>query len=102
MQLIYKKAIELIPENQKFILITDIRKLLYMSKAARDYAAKVDADRIYCSAVIVDMNSVIKPITNLYLKFSSPAYPTKVFSDIAPAIEWTIKTKNEIIAKKGK
>ncbi len=67
--------------------LVDIREMTFMSSEARKHFAIQNKSTVKAVAVI--MNSVLhRPLVNLYLKFSRPSLPTRMFDNEEKAIEW--------------
>ena len=56
-------------------------------KEVRDYAAQNPKD-YHLAIALVTGSGLSKIVANLYLKFSNPSTPTKLFTDEGKAIEW--------------
>lgn len=74
-------------------LVIDNRQVKTTSKEARDYFASDEAaSMVTCSAIV--LNSMLAKISiNLFLQFSSPRYPVKMFTDMESAIKWASQFK---------
>ncbi|MCH2045575.1 MAG: hypothetical protein MK212_15770 [Saprospiraceae bacterium] len=76
-------------EYLPLLQIADARKVKQTKKESRDYLAQDDAAQIIkASAVLVKPLSKI--FGNLFIKFSKPPFPTKLFSDEKQAREWLL------------
>ncbi len=60
------------------------------SKAVRDYFARNEnfVSKVKALAVVMPMSGVAKIAANLFIKFSRPVYPMKIFNDKDQAVEW--------------
>jgi len=73
--------------------LVDIRAMIFMSSDARKHFGSQDKSTV--KAVAIVMNSKLhRPIVNLYLKFSRPSLPTKMFDDEEEAREWLLEKLN--------
>ena len=69
-------------------MIVDVRKIQSISRDARDYfAMRNRKPGVSAIAMIID-SEVSKMIVNLYLQFSKPTVPTKLFTSEEKAVEW--------------
>lgn len=77
-------------------IIIDNTKGVKATKEFRDYAAKSESmQNIFAVAAIVLNNSPLKRIAgNLFLKFSKPAYTTRIFDTIEEAKKWLEQYKD--------
>lgn len=67
--------------------LVDIRQMTFMSSDARKQFGSQNKSTV--KAVAIVMNSVLhRPLANLYLKFSRPSIPTRMFDNEEKAIEW--------------
>lgn len=71
--------------------LVDLRDMAFMSSEARKYFASQDKSTVKSIAVISNP-SLHKPLINLYLKFSRPTLPTKMFNTEEEAIPWLLKS----------
>ncbi len=71
----------------KFGLLLDTSRVLYVTKEARDLAGEVEKHRVKALAVVLK-NSIHSEIFNLFQNFTTPPYPTKGFSDFNKAYQW--------------
>lgn len=58
-----------------------------MSKEVREDAAEFGSKYYKCLAVVIN-SSLSRIIANLFMKFSKPPFPVKLFTDEDKAIEW--------------
>jgi len=59
------------------------------TKEYRDYAAGEEMKKLFTAlAIVMENNPMTKIAGNLFLKFSRPAYPTKIFNDERQALNW--------------
>ncbi len=85
---ITEKASELIG-NLVHANLVDIRKMAFMSSDARKFFGRQDKNTV--KAVAIVMNATFhRPLVNLYLKFSRPSLPTKMFDDETEAVNWLL------------
>lgn len=67
----------------------DIRKVKGMTKEVRDLVNRADSIKKNVSGVAILLSSgVPKIIGNLFLRFSKPEYPTRLFTNKEKALEW--------------
>lgn len=71
--------------------LVDLRGMAFMSSEARKYFASQDKSTVKAVAVLSNP-SLHKPLINLYLKFSRPTLPTKMFNTEEEAISWLLKS----------
>ncbi|WBM75101.1 STAS/SEC14 domain-containing protein [Saprospira grandis] len=68
--------------------ITDIRLLKSASREAREYLR--DYSGAAAAAIIVG-GGLSKMLGNMYMSFSKPLYPTRIFRDEKKAIAWLVE-----------
>lgn len=71
--------------------LADISKMTFMSGEARKHFGKVDKSTVKAVAIVAN-TSFQTPLINLYLKFSRPSIPTKIFDSEAEARTWLKKS----------
>lgn len=71
--------------------LVDLRDMAFMSSEARKYFAGQDKSTVK-SVGVISNPKLHKPLINLYLKFSRPTLPTKMFDTEEEAIEWLLKS----------
>lgn len=71
----------------KYGLLVDISKIFFISNEARGHFAKRRNPKFKAVSVILS-SPVQKTFANMYLKFSKPTIPTKIFNDEASALTW--------------
>lgn len=77
------------PDRSPLLSLADIRKLKGTpSKEAREYAASPEIAALTIAAAVLIGGSLSKIMGNIFLKFNTPPYPTKLFTDEQQAIEW--------------
>lgn len=71
-------------------IVIDNTKGIKTPKEIRDYAAKSESIRKIYSvvAIVLNDNSLKRIAGNLFLKFSKPVYPTRIFNTIEEAKQW--------------
>ncbi len=80
--------------------LVDIRDMLFIDSKARNYSAAQYREHVAGSAILTG-NRFTVTFANLYLKFSRPKVPTRMFSKEDDAIEW-LKEKMEERRGNGK
>jgi predicted HAD superfamily hydrolase len=70
--------------------LIDIRKMGFIDSKTRAYAAAQYRPYVAGTAVIVD-SKISSYFANLYLKFSQPKSPTKLFTNENEAVEWLMQ-----------
>ena len=78
--------------NQYYV--TDIRLLKSASKEAREYLRNHSGA---AAAAIIVGGGLSKMLGNMYMSFSSPLYPTRIFQDEKKAIAWLVEQGAEAI-----
>jgi len=68
--------------------ITDIRQLKSASKEAREYLRNHSGA---AAAAVIVGGGLSKMLGNMYMSFSRPLYPTRIFQDEKKAIAWLIE-----------
>lgn len=69
-------------------LVLDTGPLRNATKGTRDYWAGPEAMSTFVCVAAVTHSVLIKIAVNLFLQFSKPKYPTKLFSDTEKTLEW--------------
>lgn len=86
---VIEQALFQITKNKHFKTIMDIRnKFVNFDVEARSYAAKGEITKNITAQVILVNTLPMKMITNFFLRFDSPKYPTRAFQDEEKAIIW--------------
>lgn len=86
---VIEQALFQITENQPFKTVMDLRnKFVNFDVEARSYAAKGDITKNITAQVFLVNTLPMKMITNFFLRFDSPKYPTRAFQDEEKAISW--------------
>jgi hypothetical protein len=62
-------------------------------KNVRDYLASDEVGEILSSSALVVNSALTKIAVNLFLQFSKPKYPVKMFTDTESAIKWVSQFK---------
>jgi hypothetical protein len=79
--------------GNKFPFLFEVGKQCSITKEAREYAIKIEADKpVAISAVLVD-NAFDKLMANFYYKFNKPQKPYKVFRNFDDAVAWLLDFK---------
>lgn len=86
-------AIEL-DEHLPIPMLVDIRYLKGVSKEVRDYIGKEDVAtrQTKCLAILVG-SGIPKIMGNIFMRFSKPPYPTRLFTNKEKAIEWLMSMR---------
>ncbi|MBN1414035.1 MAG: hypothetical protein JW973_02950 [Bacteroidales bacterium] len=67
--------------------LIDIRNMMFIDSKTRAYAAAQYRAHVAGTAIIVD-SKISSYFANLYLKFSQPKVPTRLFTSEDAAIKW--------------
>jgi hypothetical protein len=73
-------------KNAPLLVIADISKIEYFTKAARSYLA--GPSNKTAATAIVFRSKIQEVIGNIYIKFHKPKTPVKLFTRISDAQEW--------------
>jgi hypothetical protein len=73
--------------------LIDIRDVFFIDSKARDYGGKQYRDYVAGQAILID-SKISSYFANLFLKFSKPKVPTKLFTKEDEALDW-LKIKIE-------
>ena len=65
----------------------DIRDMMFIDSKTRNYAAEQYRPHVAASAIVVE-SRMSSYFANLYLKFSKPKIPTRLFTNIDEAEKW--------------
>ena len=79
--------------------LIDIRQMLFIDSKTRAYAAAQYRPHVAGTAVLID-SKISSYFANIYLKFSQPKVPTRIFTNEADAINW-LKDQMEKRRKTG-
>ena len=77
--------------GKKHCNLVDTREMLFMNNEARKHFAKQERSTLCAVGVIIN-SKFQSSLANLYLKFSNPVIPTKIFDNETNTIEW-LKSK---------
>jgi hypothetical protein len=86
MELVHQRRLELSTEPLPVLVYAD-------SVAAAEYDAQLFASRADVAARISAMGIIVKSIftramSDLFMRYHRPPYPTRIFRDEQPALEW--------------
>lgn len=71
--------------------LVDLRELLFIDSKTREYAAAQFREHVAGQAILIE-SKISSYFANLFLKFSKPKVPTKLFTDEGEALKW-LKTQ---------
>lgn len=74
--------------DMEYPTLVDTRKVKFVSKEARDYFAKGDGIKGVTALAILTDNLISALTANLFITFSKPTIPTRIFKNEKTAIEW--------------
>jgi len=75
--------------------LVDIRQMTFMSSEARKHFGGQNKSTV--KAVAIVMNAKLhRPLVNLYLKFSHPSLPTRMFDEETKARDWLAEKLKEL------
>jgi len=74
-------------QNQLCGNLMDIRNMLFIDSKTRAYAAAQYRAHVVGTALIVD-SKISSYFANIYLKFSQPKVPTRLFTNEDEAVQW--------------
>lgn len=77
-----------VSNNRVMPLFVDISNLRETSKTARDYLAEGDAVKHTNATALLVNNKLTRMLASIYMAFSRPSIPTKVFTDQEEAMKW--------------
>ena len=80
-------AVNNLTKDLVHVNLVDIRKMSFMSSDARKHFGSQDKSTVKAVAIIIN-SKLHTPIVNLYLKFSRPSLPTKMFDNEDDARSW--------------
>ena len=67
--------------------LVDIRKMLFIDSKTRAYAAAQFRPHVAGQAIVID-SKISSYFANLFLKFSQPKVPTRLFTSEDEAVNW--------------
>jgi hypothetical protein len=70
--------------------LIDIRNMLFIDSKTRAYAAAQFRPHVAGSAILID-SKMSSYFANVYLKFSQPKTPTRLFTKEEEAVQWLIE-----------
>lgn len=79
--------VETITGDKLHANLVDIRNMTFMSGDARKYFGEKNKKTVIAVAILSNA-TFHKPLVNLYLKFTRPSLPTKVFNTEKDALSW--------------
>ncbi len=74
----------------KFGILGDYREIYYITQKARKIMAEYHHEDVIVAAAVVGSALQVK-FGNLFLKFSNPKFPTKIFFSIEEAEKWLLE-----------
>lgn len=78
----------LIGEDQKALILGDIRGLRGSSLEAREFGKSEEVVRAVFAMAILIGSPVSRTIGNFFLSLRKPAYPTRLFTSESEAVDW--------------
>ena len=69
--------------------LIDIRNMLFIDSKTRSYAAAQFREHVAGTAIVLE-SKISSYFANVYLKFSQPKTPTRLFTSESEAIEWLL------------
>lgn len=79
---------EAFKDNLPMPCLSDLKKVKGTDRDVRNYLASEEVSQLNTAVAILGPSGLAKIIGNLFLKFSRPQYPTKIFSDYEKAVNW--------------
>ncbi len=76
--------------------LIDIRNMLFIDSKTRAYAAAQYRQHVAGTAIILD-SKISSYFANVYLKFSQPKTPTRLFTKETEAVEWLLEQMRDHI-----
>jgi hypothetical protein len=70
--------------------LIDIRNMLFVDSKTRSYAAAQYREHVAGTAIVLE-SKISSYFANVYLKFSQPKTPTRLFTKEAEAVEWLLE-----------
>lgn len=67
--------------------LVDLRDVFFIDSKTRAYAAEQYREHVAGQAILIE-SRISSSFANLFLKFSRPKVPTKLFTDEQEAIKW--------------
>jgi hypothetical protein len=74
--------------------LIDVRNMMFIDNKTREYAAAQYRTHVAGQAILID-SKISSYFANIFLKFSKPKVPTKLFTDEDDAIKWLKKQMEE-------
>lgn len=70
--------------------LIDIRNMLFIDSKTRSYAAAQYRKHVAGTAIVLE-SKISSYFANVYLKFSQPKTPTRLFTKESEAVEWLLE-----------
>ena len=86
-KMLYRQRLDL-TNGHTYPLFADIRRILYVSREARNFLATEQACMEISAGALLIGSSVSRFMGNFFIKINKPPIPTKLFTDKDAAIEW--------------
>ena len=67
--------------------LIDIRDMLFIDSKTRAYAAEQYRPHVAGAAILID-SKISSYFANIFLKFSKPKFPTRLFTNEEDAVKW--------------
>lgn len=74
--------------GKKTPIYTDIREIKSMTRAARMHLAGKEAEKLHTALAILTTSPLNKFFGNLFMNFSNPRFPTRMFTSEKEAFAW--------------
>jgi hypothetical protein len=79
--------------------LIDIRNMLFIDSKTRAYAAAQYREHVADTAIVLE-SKISSYFANVYLKFSQPKTPTRLFTKESEAVEWLLNQMRDRITSK--
>ena len=93
-------AIYLIKERHKmtnkvsYPMFVDLRGMKYITRDAREELKKGDGIKYVTAGAFLINNTIIRILSDYFIKFDKPPIPIKLFTDQEKALQWLQQFKN--------
>ena len=79
-------------KGKSYPCLFDITKVKQSTKEARDYMADEGNNLVLASAILVT-SPMLRMMANFFISVNKPKNPTRMFTDMASALEWLAQFK---------
>ena len=83
--------------HKPFLLLCDVTAFITITPEARKMASDPEESSLVKATAVVINNLALKLVADFFVSFNKPGYKFKVFKDKQKAMDWLLKSDQEIL-----